>query len=99
AVLCCRPRGAVLARDTHGMGLFDKFKQALGGDDPEIRTLVAKLKDPDWKTRFEAAQKLGELGSKATPAMPALEEAISDDNGEVCRPASDALSKIRRPAH
>lgn len=91
--------GALRARDTDRMGLFDKFKQALGGDDPQIRALVAKLKDPDWKARFEAAQKLGELGSKATAAMPALEEAISDDNGEVCLAASDALSKIRRAAH
>ena len=81
------------------MGLFDKLKNALGGEDPQVKDLIDKLQHSDWKTRYDAAVKLGDLGAKASPAMPALEEAISDDNGEVCLAASDALSKIRRAAH
>ncbi len=81
------------------MGLFDKLKGSSGGSSSDIQKLVLQLKDPNWKTRFDAATALGNMGSKATSAMPALEDAIADDNGEVCLAASDALSKIRRAAH
>jgi len=39
------------------------------------------------------------MGAAAEAAVPPLEEAISDEHGEVCLAASDALSKIRRAAH
>lgn len=81
------------------MGLFDKLKNSLGGGDPELEALIQNLKASDWQIRYDAAQKLGALGSKAQKAVPALEDAIADENGEVCLAASDALSKIRRAAH
>ncbi len=77
------------------MGLLDRFKKK---DDPEIQALIAELSEPDWKRRAQAARRLGELGARAGAAQPALEEAIADDNGEVCLAASDALSKIRKAA-
>ncbi|MBI5434936.1 MAG: HEAT repeat domain-containing protein [Planctomycetes bacterium] len=81
------------------MGLFGKLFGGGGGGDAEVQKLVKDLKDADWEKRFAAAKKLGEIGDRATPAMPALEEAIADENGEVCLAASDALSRIRRAAH
>lgn len=78
------------------MGLFDRFKS---GGDSQIKALIADLKHADPKKRYAAAQKLGELGKDASAAMPALEDAIADDDGDVCLAASDALSKIRRDAH
>ncbi|MCE9594856.1 MAG: HEAT repeat domain-containing protein [Planctomycetes bacterium] len=80
------------------MGLLGKIFGG-GGGDAEVQKLAKDLKDANWETRFKAAQKLGDLGTRATPAMPALEEAIADENGEVCLAASDALSRIRRAAH
>lgn len=81
------------------MGILGKLFGGGGGGDAEIQKLVKDLKDPQWETRYQAAKKLGDLGSRATAAMPALEEAIADENGEVCLAASDALSRIRRAAH
>lgn len=81
------------------MGLFDRFKKkepAATGVDPEVAALVQRLRDGAWKTRYDAAERLGELGARSLTAVPALEDAISDDNGEVCLAASDALAKIRR---
>jgi len=87
------------------MGLFDRFKKSAApgvpGPSPttDLDTLVAQLSHPDWRSRRAAAERLGELGPRAESAVPALEEAISDENGEVCLAASDALSKIRKAMH
>ena len=81
------------------MGLFDRFKKSPapeGLPDIEVQLLIAKLTAPDWKTRFDAARELGNLGARAVVAVPALEEAILDDHDEVCTSAADALSAIRR---
>ena len=75
------------------MGLLDRFKKK---SDAEIQALVAQLGHADWQARCAAAEALGNLGARAEPAVPLLEEAISDENGDVCLAASDALSKIRR---
>jgi HEAT repeat protein len=78
------------------MNLFDRFKRdRTAGEGSPIAGLVRRLKDEDWQVRRDAAMALGELGATAEEAMPALEDAIADDNGEVCLAASDALSKIR----
>ncbi len=79
------------------MGLFDRFKRPAHrpGADPRLEQLVQQLTDADWAVRRDAARALGELGASARVAVPALEQAISDENGEVCLAASDALSRIR----
>lgn len=78
------------------MNLFDRFKRerAAAGGSP-LADLVRRLRDDDWRVRRDAAVALGELRAEAEEAVPALEDAIADDNGEVCLAASDALSKIR----
>jgi HEAT repeat protein len=83
------------------MGLFERFKKSTapvpaGQVDVELQVLIGQLGAPDWKLRNEAAVKLGEFGARALPAVPALEEAVSDDNNDVCLSAADALSAIRR---
>jgi len=78
------------------MGLFDRLKKkGAEHDDAEVAGLVGRLRDPDWQVRKSAAEALGALGTRAASAVPALEEAIADDHGEVCLAASDALSRIR----
>ena len=82
------------------MGLFDKFKKSEppepeGGAD--LAPLIAGLSDPAWEVRARSAEALGQLGAAAQEAVPALEEAISDEHGDVCLAASDALSRIRAP--
>ena len=78
------------------MGLFDRLKKGDGPPrDAEVAGRVAQLGDEDWQIRKAAAEALGRLGTRARPAVPALEEAIADEHGEVCVAASDALSKIR----
>jgi len=81
------------------MGLFDLFKKRredAAGPDPEVEVLVSRLTAPDWRTRFDAATALGRMKLRAAAAQPALEEATSDENDEVCTAAADALSSIRR---
>ena len=78
------------------MNLFDRFKRERAATrGSPVADLVRRLQDDDWQVRRDAAVALGELGAAAEEAMPALEDAIADDNGEVCLAASDALSRIR----
>lgn len=78
------------------MNLFDRFKRdRTAAVSSPIPDLVGRLRHDDWQVRRDAAVALGELGAAAEEALPALEDAIADDNGEVCLAASDALSKIR----
>ncbi len=61
-----------------------------------IRALTADLRSPLRGTRLRAAQVLGEVGSAARTAIPALEEAEYDPSREVQAAATAALEKIRR---
>lgn len=82
------------------MGFLDRFRKGQEGPPPaDLGPLVEQLKHPEWERRAAAAQALGDLGRAAEPAVPALEEAISDDHGDVCLAASDALSRIRAASH
>ena len=74
-------------------------------DDNALRYLV---EGPGEKILLDAAessyaslcaQALGDLGAAAESAVPALEEAISDEHGDVCVAASAALSRIRAASH
>ncbi len=59
-----------------------------------VMELAAQLKDPDAKRRWKAAMKLLTLGRAAAPAVPALVEAISDEEPSVSETAGDAYRKI-----
>lgn len=80
------------------MGLKDLFRKRDDGrtDAAEIDALVARLADPDWQVRLEACRALGRMGRRAERAAPALQELITDDNGDVCNAAAAALSEIER---
>jgi hypothetical protein len=56
--------------------------------------LIRQLQDPDDDIRQDAARALGELGSEAKDAAPALTEALEDADAEVRYRALKALSKI-----
>jgi len=80
------------------MGLKDLFRKRDDGraDAAEVDALVARLADPDWNVRLEACRALGRMGRRAERAAPALQELITDDNGDVCNAAAAALSEIER---
>lgn len=56
-----------------------------------------RLGDADAAVRAEAARELGQLGGKASGAIPALETALGDPDREVRRAAAWALERIRPP--
>lgn len=80
------------------MGLFDRLK-GKKTDDPRLSKWKAELRHADPARRLAAATALGDLGAEAQAAVPDLEEAIADADGEVCLAASDALARIRKAAH
>jgi HEAT repeat protein len=60
----------------------------------EVRDLIAKLNSKDSDQRREAARELGELGSGAKAAVPALTKALRDRDRFVRRYAAEALGNI-----
>lgn len=56
---------------------------------------VENLKSRDADARLFHAQLLGQLGSVATEAIPALESLQSDSDPRVQKAANEALRKIR----
>ena len=78
------------------MGLFDRFKKKT---DPQIQTMIDQLGSDDARLREAAARALGGLGERASEAQSALEQALADEDGDVCLAASDALSQIRKAVH
>src|SRR3954470_10300000 len=63
-------------------------------DELPLPELVRRLKHPDTADRRAAAAALGRLGPKAGPAVPALAEALSDEDLYVRRLAALALGDI-----
>ena len=63
-----------------------------GSKDPQ--SLVKDLSHRDEKVRARAAFKLGEMGKGATVAVPALIEALEDDNVDVVIWSMHALGEI-----
>jgi len=60
----------------------------------DIPALVRQLGDADFRTREAAHKRLREIGK---PAMPALRDALSGDDPEVCSRADSLLRQIERP--
>lgn len=54
------------------------------------------LGDPSPEKRARAARELGNMGPAAKSAMPALEKAARDSNGEVSAAAKQAIAAIRK---
>ena len=76
--------------------------EALGTIDAPAVTLVETLTeslnhDADDQVRFTAALSLARLGAKAAGAVPALKQALKDENRYVRANAVDALNRIGTP--
>jgi HEAT repeat protein len=56
--------------------------------------LIDLLKDDTWEMRRGSAWMLGKLGPEARDAIPALTEALKDENEVVRQKAAEALKKI-----
>lgn len=78
------------------MGWFSRKHAEPPEPPPGLAELIARLSDDDWRVRLEAARAIGDLGPAAISAVPALEERIVDENGDVCNAAAEAMSKIER---
>ncbi len=70
--------------DVHGAGSHDQ----------RLETLCLLLNDEDGQARFESALALARIGPDATAAIPALGNALKDENRYVRANAVDALNRI-----
>jgi HEAT repeat protein len=64
-------------------------------DEVAPAALAAALTDSSPYVRTGAARALGALGAKAEGAVPALEKAQKDKDGQVAQAATEALEKIK----
>ena len=64
------------------------------GEPSDIPALVQQLGDADFRVREAAGRKLREIGK---PAMPALREALTCGDPEICSRADSLLRQIERP--
>jgi HEAT repeat protein len=62
-----------------------------------VATLSAAIKDPDPQVRFSAALSLVQIGPAAEAAVPALQDALLDENRYVPGYAVEALERIATP--
>jgi HEAT repeat protein len=71
------------------------MKLAPAKGEPGVLVLAKILKDTDAEVRISAAKLLGDMGAKASKAMPALQSALQDKNEKVIDAAFDAILKIK----
>jgi HEAT repeat protein len=64
------------------------------GDGGSVRLLTRGLSHPHPRVRRLAARSLGELGSQASHAAPALRKALQDKDEQVRRVAAESLVRI-----
>ena len=62
-----------------------------------VAALSAAIRDPDPQVRFSAALSLAQIGPDAEAAVPALQDALLDDNRYVPGYAVEALERIATP--
>jgi hypothetical protein len=65
-----------------------------GGDEAKVADYVKALKSKNAAVRKQVALALGDLGEKARSAVPALREALRDNDDGVKEAAATALEKI-----
>ncbi len=65
-------------------------------EDKALATLTGAFRDPNSWVRFQAALALDEVGEKARPAIPAMEDALKDtDNKYIVRVTTHALNALQ----
>jgi HEAT repeat protein len=62
-----------------------------------VAALSRAIKDPDLQARFSAALSLAQIGPAAEAAVPALRDALHDENRYVPGYAVEALERIATP--
>jgi HEAT repeat protein len=78
----------------HGV---ERILRVIKYDDPvaaRVYSLIDAFRRPFHHERLFALQQLGSIGSAAADAVPALAEALKDQNAEVRQSAADALGRI-----
>ncbi|HLY73080.1 MAG TPA: HEAT repeat domain-containing protein [Planctomycetota bacterium] len=60
-----------------------------------IEVMIAALKDKEPRARLDAARLLGEVGTDARSAIPALTTALEDENDDVRKTAQESLGKVQ----
>jgi HEAT repeat protein len=88
-------------QEDHATG--DWRSAAAESDSREFCALIAKLRSPSAANRAAAAERVGELGEKGTPAIPVLMDLLKDTSpvGEgqsVADVASATLAEMGKPA-
>jgi HEAT repeat protein len=64
-------------------------------DDAKARALIGGMTHQNRDVRLASIRTLGSMGSKAAAAVPALTEAIADEDGSVRSAAESALKQIQ----
>jgi HEAT repeat protein len=67
----------------------------LAADKADVAKFIKQLKSKDEIVRLKAAKSLGKLGADAKDAIPALTDALKDDDDDVRSVAKAALAKIK----
>jgi HEAT repeat protein len=60
-----------------------------------VKVMLEALKEKDPRVRQDGARCLGQVGSDAKSAIPALTRALEDENEDVRKSAAEALDKIQ----
>ena len=84
------PAAAVRINATEALGLKPATPTA-------VAALSSAIKDPDPQARFSAALGLAQIGPAAEAAVPALRDALHDENRYVPGYAVEALERIATP--
>lgn len=90
AIGCSKPR----RRRQGGPATRLKGPQGFGG--MMAKEWAKDLDDASPEKRIRAARELANMGAAAKSALPALERAAKDANGEVSTAARQAIAAIRR---
>ena len=70
---------------------------AIAASEKEIESLIKQLEDRNGDMRISAANRLGQIGSAAEAAVPALAKALNDLYVPARQAAAQALKKIGTP--
>jgi HEAT repeat protein len=86
-------------RQGHDEGEWIILELAKRAGTSSVPHLLLALKDPDPKVRQKAAEALGELGSRASPAVQMLTEALHDPDPGTIITVALSLRKIEQRNH
>ncbi len=86
-------KAAGIPTDGPGLAAYFKKRTATVSTEVQIKELVRRLGDDEFKTREEASRQLMMIGPRARPFLQA---ALKDEDPEIVRRAQDCLERISR---